>query len=277
MKRPRKSALGLSIALALASTGRLAGAEAPEEAAQAQRDFEAGVAASERGDFPSARILFQASAQRAARPSTWINLVVVDLRLSLLEEAQLALDALDGLLATAEDNPQRERFAARAAALRREVQEELARRTALQRAARPEEPTRPPELPVLRAEPPPPAPSPLVPRLMAGVGGVLGVSAIGTGAIWWRTVERNLDDCYGEGGELCLELEQISRQRRFAMHTTVTLGSVAVALGIGSAAWLLHLRHERERAAPASGSQRAAVLRPTFAPRAIGLELRGVF
>jgi hypothetical protein len=277
MKRPWKSALGLSIALTLASAVRPAEAEAPEEAARAQRDFEAGVAASERGDLPSARILFQASAQRAARPSTWINLAVVDLGLGLPEEAQRALDALDELLAMATDNRQREHFAARAAALRREVHEELALRAAPPRAPGPEQPTRSPEPPVLRAEPPLPAPSALVPRLMAGAGGVLGLSAIGTGAIWWRTVERNLDTCHGEGGEICFEFVEISRERRLAMHTTVTLGSVAVALGIGSAAWLLHLRHERQRAALASASQRSAVLGPIVAPRAIGLEFRGVF
>jgi hypothetical protein len=277
MRSARKAALGLGLVLTLAGSLRTARAQPSANAVEAQRDFEQGVAAFERGDLPLARALFESSTQRLARPSALVNLALSELGLGLPAQAMRTADELDALLATTAYASSRERFAERAMTLRREAEEELRRRAASQQTTVVAAPGTPSRVPPAAVPPRPPTPSKATPRLLAGTAGVLGLAAVGTGAIWWREVEQNMAACHGPDGETCLELSEISRQRQFAMHTTIALGSVTLALSIGSAAWLLHLRRYSEKDAAALGSRGIALLRPVVTPRALGLELRGRF
>jgi len=277
MRTARRTGLALGLMVVLAGSAQTIRAEPSAEAEGAQREFEAGLAAFERGDLPVARARFESSAQQFPRPSTLINLALVELRLGLPAEALSAVEELDALLTTGAQQSSRERFAERAVALRREVEEQLRLRRLSQRPSAPAAPSAPPTRPPADAPPTQPSPSRFLPRLIAGTGGVLGLAAVGTGAIWWREVEQNMAACHGEEGATCLELKQISRQRRAAMQTTIALGSVAAVLGIGAAAWLFRLQWHPRKDTVAPGSQHSALLRPIVAPRALGLELRGYF
>jgi hypothetical protein len=244
----------------------------------ARTAFEAGIEAAKAADFARARSLFVRSRELVPKPSTLINLAVVDLHLGLSDEA---MTVLDELLRVAKGS-EYERMRERAERLRVDAQalHDAQVGSALGPLDRVTAPVPAEPAPLPPVEPPPPrkvsealpaeplrAPpaeprSPTGARVLIGSGVVLAAASVATGAGWWRNRNHALDRCSRDDGVVCAQRGEISAQRTGAMITTLGLDAVAVGLALGGGLWL---------------ARRSEARTLSLAPFGAGLAVNGAF
>lgn len=258
----------------------------------ARRAFEAGVAAARRDALGEARAAFERSCSLLAKPTTLLNLALVDLQLGDAPAALAALDELDALA----QGPEHARVRERARALRAEAHAALGTAPA---AAAPPEGGAPPEVAPaalasheaalrapLAATPAAPlegphttplqethalAPGPQRsrrgPRALLAAAGVLTAGAIASG-LWLRGRNQAVDACSAPDGRTCREQDAIDAERTAAVALTAGLATAGGALFVGSALWTWR-RHRSEAPRLASTWQ--------LMPHGLGLSARGRF
>lgn len=224
-----------------------------DDAAAAKASFERGVIASEAGDWVAARAEFEASRRHLPKASTLFNLALCEIKLGLGERALETLAAFDevarpALHAHLVERAQGLRLEAEAIATRsrlRALEQALAEQEAriAARAA----------VPVSRAEvwkdDDKQTRAGYLAGSLLGTGVTLGLGA-GALAVWWHNRSEERDVCHRSESVTCRERQQITRQYRAAVASTlIAAGSATTFLTVG----VLRLRKRRHASRAALG------------------------
>ncbi|MFM2416949.1 MAG: hypothetical protein RL385_1672 [Pseudomonadota bacterium] len=240
----------------------------PETTRTARSAFDAGVVAAKSEDYALARTLFLRSRSLAEKPTTLLNLALVDAKLGLADEGLEALETLQRISHGADY----ERIRKRAEALHTEL-------TALKESqpSQPPEPLAVPAVGPTAEVPAPPAEVPASPanraveaavgpaapatsaveapphrshltgpRALIVTGAVFAAFAVG-GVVWWEDRIAAGDKC---ATLRCNETGQIDTEKAAAMAFTLATGVGAAALITGGSIWLVQRKHAHETSGP---------------------------
>jgi hypothetical protein len=240
----------------------------PETTRTARSAFDAGVVAAKSEDYALARTLFLRSRSLAEKPTTLLNLALVDAKLGLADEGLEALETLQRI-SRGDDY---ERIRKRAEALHTEL-------TQL-KASQPSQPAAEPVPEPAPSPMPAPAPAPAEvsaptepsvasaavtdvppampaeasrhrshltgPRALLVTGAVMMAFSVG-GVVWWADRISDRDKCK----EIhCPESSQIDTEKATAMAFTLATGVGAAALLTGGSIWLVQRKHAHETKGP---------------------------